>query len=57
MAGFYSDKRPEVGPESDLKDCHPDKLTNNLMQDRDDATGDAIRRNGVEDINDLLHLQ
>ena len=27
------------------------------MQDHEDATGDAIRNNGVEDINDLLHIQ
>ena len=27
------------------------------MQDRENAVGDAVRKNGVDDINDLLHLQ
>jgi len=27
------------------------------MQDREDATGEALRKNGVEDITDLLHMQ
>ena len=57
LAGFYSDSKPDVDPNADLKDCHPDKLRDNIMQDRDDAVGEAVRKNGVEDINDLLHLQ
>ena len=57
LAGFYSDKKPDLDPDADLKDCHPDKLRGNIMQDRDEATGEAIRKNGVEDINDLLHIQ
>lgn len=57
LAGFYSEKKPEVDPNSDLKDCHPDKLRDNIMQDRENAVGDAIRKNGVDDINDLLHVQ
>ena len=57
LAGFYSDSKPDVDPTADLKDCHPDKLRDNIMQDRDDAVGEAVRKNGVEDINDLLHLQ
>lgn len=56
LAGFYSDKKPDLDPDADLKDCHPDKLRGNIMQDRDEATGEAIRKNGVEDINDLLHI-
>ena len=57
LAGFYSDGKQQTDPNSDLKDCHPDKLRDNIMQDRENAVGDAIRKNGVDDINDLLHLQ
>ena len=57
LAGFYSDKRGDIDPNSDLADCHPDKLRDNLMNDREDATGEALRKNGVEDINDLMHMQ
>ena len=57
LAGFYSEKQPEVDPNADLKDCHPDKLRDKIMQDRDDAVGEAVRKNGVGDITDLLHLQ
>lgn len=56
LTGFYSDSKPDTDPNADLKDCHPDKLRDNIMADRENAVGDAIRRNGVEDINDLLHM-
>jgi len=56
LAGFYSEARPDVDPNADLKDCHPDKLRDNIMQDRSDAVGEAVRKNGVDDITDLLHI-
>ena len=57
LAGFYSDKKPDVDPNADLKDCHPDKLRDNIMQDTEDAAANAVKNNGVDDINDLLHIQ
>ena len=33
-----------------------DKLRDNIMQDRDEATAEAVKKNGVEDITDLLHI-
>ena len=56
LAGFYSEKKPDLDPSADLKDCHPDKLRDNIMQDRDEATAEAVKKNGVEDITDLLHI-
>lgn len=54
LAGFYADKKEELG--DDLKDCHPDKLRDNMMADWTDAEQEAIRKNRVGDVNDLLHL-
>ena len=54
LAGFYADKPKQ---EADLKDCHPDKLRENLMADTENAVTEAVKKNRVEDINDLLDLQ
>ena len=57
LAGFYGNQNVSADPNADLKDCHPDKLRDNILANRENATGDAIRKNGVDDINDLLHIQ
>ena len=58
LDGFYSDKNPApMNPKSDLKACHPDVLRENIMRERNEAAGDSADREGVEDVNDLLHVQ
>jgi hypothetical protein len=54
LSNFYNDKNPSGDP--DLKECHPDQLTDNLQSETDNAVTEALKKNRVEDINDLLHL-
>ena len=54
LANFYNDKNPDG---SDLKDCHPDRLRENIANETKNAVTEAMKENRVEDINDLLHLQ
>jgi hypothetical protein len=55
LANFYNDQKPK--PEDDIKDCHPDKLRENVAAETGNAVTEALAANRVEDINDLLHLQ
>jgi hypothetical protein len=54
LANFYNDKNLDG---SDLKDCHPDRLRENIANETNNAVTEAMKENRVEDINDLLHLQ
>jgi len=54
LANFYNDQRPK--PDDELKDCHPDKLRENVAAEAGNAVTEALAANRVEDINDLLHL-
>lgn len=55
LANFYNDQKPK--PDDELKDCHPDKLRENVAAEAGNAVTEALAANRVEDINDLLHLQ
>lgn len=55
LSNFYNDKNP--AGDSDLKECHPDQLADNIANETDNAVTEALQKNRVEDINDLLHLQ
>lgn len=55
LSNFYNDKNPSGDP--DLKECHPDQLADNIENETGNAVTEAIQKNRVEDINDLLHLQ
>ena len=55
LTNFYNDKTPEGDP--DLKECHPDSLRQNIINETQTAVTEAVKQNKVEDINDLLHLQ
>jgi len=55
LANFYNDQKPKQCDE--LKDCHPDKLRENVAAEAGNAVTEALAANRVEDINDLLHLQ
>ena len=57
LSAMYGDGKTEVDPGSDLKDCHPDKLRQNLTDETNGAVTDAIKNNNVDDINDLLTMQ
>ena len=53
LSNFYNDKNPDG---SDLIDCHPERLRENIMRETENAVTEAVKENRVEDINDLLHL-
>ena len=55
LAGFYAEKRPDL--DGLTSDCDPEKLRQNMMEDWTEAERDAIRKNRVDNVNDLLHLQ
>lgn len=54
LANFYNDKSADG---TDLRDCHPDRLRDNILSETNNAVTEAVKENRVEDINDLLHLQ
>lgn len=54
LSGFYAEKKPEG--DQNLKDCHPDRLRENITAETGSAVTEAMKANKVEDINDLLHL-
>lgn len=56
LKGFYTDGKPDIEG-NDLKDCHPDNLRDKILADKDDAVADALKNNGVENINDMFSLQ
>ena len=55
LQSFYSDDN--MRPKQGLRDDHPDKLQENLDNETENAVGNAIKKNNVENINDLALME